>query len=332
MVLNNTHGIQISEETRQRVLQAAHDLGYVPDAAAQALASRRAQIIGLLLTRSPHHVASDAYLTLILDGLLQIVRRQGLRLMVDIVETQHQKEAYLQLVRAKRIDGLLLSGPQFDDEALRLLGETGFPTVLLGQVPSPDFCSVDIDNRQAARGAVGHLIKLGHTRIACITNAAAIYTAATERLNGYRQALEEAGLPFEPGLVRFGDFDPQSGYNGMHSLLASGQRFSAVFVASDTVALGAKAALRERGLNVPGDVAMVGFDDVPVSRYMDPPLTTVHLPAEEQVEKSTQMLFQLIRREEPAERHIMLSTQLVVRQSCGADQRQSILPRGNHGS
>jgi len=186
LVLNDVKGIQISEDTRQRVIRAAKELAYVPDAAARALASRRAQIIGLVLVRSAKHITSDAFLTQVLENLLDVVHEHELRLLIDIIEPQHQKEAYLHLVRSKHIDGLILSGPRFDDEALSALEDHDFPTVLMGQLPGTGLCSVDVDNRKAACEAVEHLLQHGHQRIACITNAPLLYTAATDRLNGYR--------------------------------------------------------------------------------------------------------------------------------------------------
>ncbi|MCJ7659328.1 MAG: LacI family transcriptional regulator, partial [Anaerolineales bacterium] len=191
-VLNKVPGSQISDDTRRRVIQAAEELGYVPDAAARALVSRRAQIVGLVLARGPHHLASDAFITQILDGLIDVVRHNGMRLLTDIVEPHHQKGTYLELVRAKRIDGIILSGPRFDDDALQALEEDGFPTVIMGQLPETSLYSVDIDNCDAARTAVAHLVNLRHCRIACITNASTTYTAAAERLRGYRGALEAA--------------------------------------------------------------------------------------------------------------------------------------------
>ena len=160
-VLNDVKGMKISNDTRIKVKGAADELGYVPDAAAQALASRRSRIIGLILTRKPHHIASDAFITQILDGVLEIVHKNDLRLLVDIVEPEHQEEAYTEMVRAKRIDGILLSGPRFDDDALMVLGEEGFPTVLIGQLPGPTFYSVDVDNFSAAvfYHVVGHMIR-----------------------------------------------------------------------------------------------------------------------------------------------------------------------------
>lgn len=318
LVLNNVEGIQISEETRNRVIYTAKELDYVPDAAARALASRRAQIIGLVLTRSPHHIASDAFLTHILDGLIGVIHLHGMRLLIDIIEPEHQKEAYLQLVRAKHIDGVILSGPRFDDQALRALEEVGFPTVLMGQLPGTNISSVDVDNRAAARKAVTHLLSLGHTQIACITNAPLLYTAADERLNGYRDAIERGGLAYNENLVRFGDFDIESGYRQMSDLLASATRFTAAFVASDEVALGAKAALRQAGLKIPGDVALVGFDDLPMAYYTDPPLTTVHLPAIELAQQASELLLDLLKGRQVTKRKVILDTHLVVRESCGA--------------
>lgn len=317
LVLNNVQSIQISEETRQRVIEAAHDLGYVPNAAAQALAKRQAQIIGLILTRSPHHITSDAFLTQILDGLIGFFQQHGLHLLIEIVEPHHQKEAYLQLVRAKHIDGVLLSGPRFDDEGLRALEENNFPTVLIGQMSGSSLCSVDVDNCAAAKLAVDHLLQLGHKRIAFVANAPLDFTAASERLRGYRECLESAGLPFDDRLVLYGDFDPQSGYIQMGNLLAVRPLPSAVFVASDVVAIGAMLAIREHGLRIPQDIALVGFDNVPFSRYVDPPLTTVHLPAHELARRSGEMLYQLIRQEPVPLRQILLDTHLVVRQSTG---------------
>lgn len=319
LVLNDVQGVQISPETRQRVNQAAEELGYVPNAAAQALVRRRAQIIGLLLTRNPHHIASDAFLNQVLDGLITAVREFSMRLIIDIVEAKHQKKAYLELVRAKRIDGLILSGPRFDDEALVALESDRFPTVLMGHLPDTNLYSVDIDNAAAAEQAVNHLIKLGHQQIACITNAHPSYTAAAERLAGYRQALQAHKINFDQRLVRYGDFVPESGYHQMKDLLEESPQLTAVFVASDVVAIGAKAAIREHRLNIPADIALIGFDDVPLAQYLDPPLSTVRLPAAELAAKASEILIQIIQGSPPLNKQVLLDSQLIVRQSCGAN-------------
>jgi len=330
LVLNNAPGAQISQTTRQRVMDAVKELNYVPDAAAKALASRQSQTVGLLLIRTPHQIASDTFLTQTLDGLIQSFHNKGMRLLIDIIEPRHQKEAYLHMVRAKRIDGILLSGPRYDDEALTALEEAHFPTVLLGQVPGSWFSCVDVDNRAAAVSAVAHLLKLGHTRIACITNAPLTYTAAIDRLRGYCQALEDAGIPYDESLVRYGEFDCESGYHQMGSLLDSKASFTATFVASDTLAFGAKAAIRERGLRIPQDIAMVGMDDLPVARYFDPPLTTIHLPALELARHASEMLFQIMHEHQPEQRQVILNSHIVVRESCGAKLSEDALLQTNH--
>jgi DNA-binding LacI/PurR family transcriptional regulator len=325
LVLNKVKGVQISEETRRRVVESAERLGYVPNAAARALASRRAQIFGLLLTRQPHHIASDMFISQILDGLIEIVRKNDMRLLIDIVQPEHQEVAYLDLVRAKRIDGLILSGPRSDDKALLALVQEGFPTVLIGQLPGTDFYSVDVDNRSAAQTAVNHLINLGRTRIACITNAQPSYTASVERLIGYRDALIVAGIPYNERLVRYGDYDLESGFNQMEALLNNHTNIDAAFVASDTVALGAMAAIRKRGLRIPDDIALVGFDDVPLARYASPPLTTIHLPALELSRLAGETLVKLIRGSSIKQKQVILDTHLVIRESCGAGKLPGVI-------
>ena len=321
-VLNNVEGMQISEQTKLRVFQAAHDLGYVPDAAAQALASGRTKTIGLLLARHPRVIASDMYLTQIMDILVREISRHGMRLLLEVVEDFENRESYLKLVRSNSIDGILYSGPRIDDTALGYLVEHNVPTVLMGAIPGSSYYFVDVDNRAAAKQAVLHLVGLGHRRIACITNANAIYAAPNDRLQGYQDALIETGIDFDPTLVRHGDFDPESGYLQMNSLLDLAIRPTAVFVASDVVAFGAMAAIRERGLQIPNDIALVGFDDIPFSRYIEPSLTTIHLPIPELARCASDMLIGLIRDEQPVNPQVLLSANLIVRKSCGAVQEK----------
>ena len=317
-VLNDVPGVNISQETRQRVLGAAQELGYVPDAAARSLASRRTHTLGLVLVRNQSHLAADAFLPQVIHGLAESTRRAGFHLLLEPVEAIGHPDAYIHLVRAKHIDGIVLSGPRSDDEQLAALVDEGFPVVLLGQLPDKSACFVDVDNQSAAREAVTHLIRLGHQRIGCITNAPAEYTGGADRLAGYRDALRGAGLTYEEKLVRFGDFVPESGYRAANSILREEPPPTALFVASDVVAFGAMAAIRERGLSIPDDIALVGFDDIPLARYVDPPLTTVRLPAGELGRQAGHMIVALIQNGEAPPGSTLLETELVVRASCGA--------------
>ncbi len=316
-VLNKTSHQQISPETVLRVQQAAEELGYVPDESARALVSRRAQSIGLIFSRPTVRISSDIFLNQVVVGLLDVVHANQMRLLLDVVEDLDEKNTYVNLVKSRRVDGIILNGPRFDEQALDYLAENDFPTVIVGSLPQSHFCSVDVDNVAAARTAVEHLIHLGHRQIACITNAQAPFTAAIHRLTGYRQALENAGLPYSADQVRFGNFDPQSGYTQMKSLLAGPVRPTAVFVASDVVAYGAISAIHEHGLSIPGDIALVGFDDVPMSNFISPSLTTIRLPATELAVKAGELLLDLIQGKPQEPCQVLLPTELIIRQSCG---------------
>jgi DNA-binding LacI/PurR family transcriptional regulator len=274
-VLNQTAGVQISQATRERVVVAATELGYHPHASARQLAGGRSNMIGLVLRQSTEQVAGDPFLVETLRGLALAARSAGFRVMVEPLAPDGTYEA---LLRSQHADGLVVSGPRVDDPSLRRLVRDGFPIVLQGSLPGVPALSVDIDNVAGARVAVEHLIALGHRRIACITNAPVVYTAAQERLTGYHDALAAAGIALEEDLVAEACFDAPSGHAAMAGLLDSA-RFSAVFVASDVVALGAIGALRERGLRVPMDISVVGFDDIPLVAFFDPPLTTIRVPA-----------------------------------------------------
>jgi DNA-binding LacI/PurR family transcriptional regulator len=316
LVLNDVEGIHISPETRQKVRDAAENLGYIPNATAQALATRRAKAIGLVMTRSPHHIASDTFLPQILGGLLEVAKQHKLHLLIESVEAEHQDRVYLELARAKHIDGMILLTPRIDDAALRRLEEIDAHTVVMGKLANSNLYSIDVDNQLAARKATQYLIDIGHARIACIANAPASFSSAHERVLGYKDALVASGIIPEDDMIRYADFDPQSGFGCMKSLLTSGKKFTAVFVASDNVAMGAKSALREAGLRIPEDVSIMGFDDIPWAQYSDPPLTTIRLPAQKLASEACLLLLDLMKGSEPEERNLVLDTELVVRNSC----------------
>lgn len=317
LVLNNVQGIQISPETRQKVIDAANELGYVPDATAQALVSRQTKAIGLVLTRSQHHIAADAFLPKIISGMLTTAKKHNIRMLVDWVETEHQESAYFELARAKRIDGMILSTPRLDDDALKALETADMPTVMMGSIAGSKLPFVDVDNTKAAEKATSYLVGLGHRDIACISNAPPEYTAAPERVMGYKNIISQMNIPINEDMIRYADFDPESGYECMKSILQTGENFSAVFVASDNVAIGAKAALREAGYRIPDDISLIGFDDIPWAKYSDPPLTTIKLPAESLAQSACTLLLDLIKdRSGEIHNQVILDTELIVRKSC----------------
>lgn len=309
-VLNYRTDIQISDETRQRVFLAASELGYHPHAPARQLAGGRSHILGLVLRQSAEQVAGDATLAETLRGLASAARAAGSRVMVEPLAPEG---TYDRLLRSQHADGLIVSGPRFDDPSLAELASDGFPLVLQGSLPGLAVPSVDVDNVAGARGAVEHLLSLGHRRIACVTNAGLTYTSARERLDGYREALAAAGVPWDPELVAEGAFDAASGARATAELLRR-TTFSALFVASDVLTLGAFVAVREANRRVPDDIAIVGFDDIPLAAFFDPPLTTVRLPAFELGQAAGRALLDRIA-DRAVPQRTLLPTELIVRGS-----------------
>ncbi len=319
LVLNNVKEAQISDETRKKVLQAASELDYHPDASARRLVQGRSQVIGFVERHSPFQNFADAFMAEVLRGLHGVARQHHYHILFEPTSAKRNAENdFLQLIRERHADGIVLSGPRFDDQQFfRQLADNA-PIVLQGRLPGCQIPSVDVDNVGGARLATEHLLGLGHRRIGMITNGPLAYTAAADRRSGYLSALRDSGIEFAPSMIQTGAFSPESGYHAMQRLLDQVPRLEAVFVASDVVAIGAIEAARQANLRIPDDLAVVGFDDIPWSAYINPPLTTVRLPAYSLGWKAGYLLIQLLNQEEIEETTQLLETQLIVRESCGA--------------
>ena len=202
-------------------------------------------------------------------------------------------------------------------ESMFNLMESGAPIVLQGHWSGINVASVDIDNIESAKMAVEHLVHLGHTQLGMIVHAPLAYTAATARLKGYQDVVSSNGFLSVADRVAVADFTPTTGEQAMESLLASGAPLTAVFVSSDTVAVGAMRAAKRKGYRIPDDISFIGFDDIPMAVYQEPPLTTVRLPAYGIGWATADLLIRLIVGEEIRERNLMLESDLIVRASCG---------------
>ena len=313
LVLNDVRTISISEATRKRVIDAARDLRYVPHAAGRALVMRRTRNIGLVHSS---FASSHGLLIDVIRGLTNVMSRYEHRLLVDIFPPGDDGTDLADLSRAKHIDGLVLFESRIDDPPLKAVVDDGLPVVLIGTVENDRLCSVDLDNRRAARMVTEHLIGLGHRRIGCITHAPREDSAAAARFAGYLDALQAAGIGFDAAVSSEADFHPGSGYVAMGKLLdASGTPPTALFVTNDLVAMGAMKRIRESGLRIPEDIAVAGFDDIPTAAFAAPPLTTLRFSAEEEGRRAGEMLIGLIEgRVEPGRRE-EIGTELIVRES-----------------
>ncbi len=317
-VLNDVAGMRISEDTRQRVLAAAHELDYHPNASARRLVTGKTSILAYVERQSPERAFADAILPQVLRGVHDAASRSAYEVLFAPIPVQNGKGRCEQLVRGGHVDGIILSGPRTDDSGLRTLFDLDVPIVLQGKWPDVEVCSVDVDNFAAARMAVEHLIQLGHSRIGIMLHAPLVFTAAAARLEGYTASLDTHGLNFSPEWLVTADFSPGSGETAMDELLSRKQDLTAVFVTSDTVAIGAMQAARRSGLRIPNDLAFVGFDDIPLAVYQEPPLTTVRLPAYGIGYGAADLLIRKIDGTELATYMDLLEMELVVRASCGA--------------
>ena len=313
-VLNEVSSVSISDATRKRVFDAAKKLNYSPNIAGKKLVSGKSYTIGLVLCQSPEQIFTDAFLPQVILGVEQAAMQQGFHVLLKPVDP-NDTGGYARLIAENHVDGILLSGPREDDTALMNLHQQRVPVLLMGQLPNTDIPFVDVDATAGAELAVNHLIERGHRCIGMITNAPLSYTSAQQRRDGYVRALKSANLPIDKNLVKEGNYTPGSGFEAMKALLEATPRVSAVFVASDVVAIGAILAVKNAGLRIPQDIALVGFDDIPLAEFFDPPLTTVHLPAFGLGWAGGERLIRIIQGEGLNDASLLLESKLITRQS-----------------
>lgn len=314
-VVNNQPNVR--PEVRERVWKVIEEVDYHPNRAARSLASRRSSIIGLVIPREIHAVFSDPYFPILTEGIARACNERNYTMVLGLI-TPEMHDPYRRLVRGGLLDGVIVTSAVQDDPfVLRLLQEE-FPFVLVGRAPHHDGVSyVDVDNVSGARTAVQHLARLGYRRIATITGPLNTIPGQ-DRYEGYQKGLRSAGLTHDPDYVVEGDFGEMSGTRGMEDLLALETPPDAVFAASDMMAIGALKALRAAGLHVPGDVALVGFDDIPLSALLHPPLTTVRQPISGMGYTAATLLFEELECEDiESPQRMILPTELVIRASCG---------------
>jgi len=316
-VINNHPNVR--PEVRERVWKVIREVGYQPHAAARSLVTRRTQIIGMVIPEAVTTLFTDPFFPLLLRGATGACNAHQYQLMLSLFTAYaNQQDIYRRVLRSGYLDGVVVASASLNDPLIPNLLRDGIPFVSVGRHPDERVNYVDVDNVGGARMAVEHLIRLGHQRIATITGPLDM-VAGQDRLNGYRQALQARGIPVEEELIAEGDFTESGGMAAMQRLLPASP--SAVFVASDTMAIGALKALRQAGRPVPQDIALVSFDDIPIASAIDPPLTTVRQPIERLGSMAIEVLLSVI--EGPSEEgalvhRIVLPTELVIRASCGS--------------
>ncbi len=313
-VLNNQPHVR--PEVRDRVLQVIAETDYHPNPVARSLASQRSGIIGLVLPRSTEDFFTDPYFPRLAQGVAHGCNQYDYILSLFLLKT-HADEAKMlnRIAFGGLFDGLIVQAGDADDTFVASLSKLDIPFVVAGRVMDPiEVNYVDIDNEAAAFNIVMHLLHLGYKRIASITGPLNT-TAGMDRYHGYLKALQSRDITTNPAMIVEGDFSEMSGFYAMQRILPF--RPDAIFVASDTMALGALRAIRQAGLAVPGDIAMVSFDDLPPATMAEPALTTVRQPIRRLGIKAVEVLLEVMENRTPTPQQVILNTELVIRQSCG---------------
>jgi LacI family transcriptional regulator len=302
----------VRESTRQKVLAAADQLGYVANLSARSLAGGRSQIIGVVVPG-----LDNGYIGEIVRGIDEELARVNYDLMLYTTHRRLGKEGqYVSAIANGLADGLLLIVPLVPDEILKALPQIDFPHVMIDQSePSNTSMVVDATNWQGAYDGTSYLIGLGHRRIGHITGTPEL-TSAGERIDGYRAALRDHGIAYDAQLVVEGDFYHGGGMAGAAALLDLPERPTAIFAANDLSALGAMEVIRAHGLRMPEDMSVLGFDDIPHAQIAYPKLTTVRQPLAQMGRVAVRLLLDQIEQPGRPTRRVTLATELVIRDSC----------------
>jgi len=315
-VLNNHPNV--SEEARERVEKVIEEYNYRPSSAARSLATDRTFEICILTPRRQGDALANGFWTLLHLGIFEQCIARGYFVSLSMVSPEIDQEVHDHVLSEHRFDGFILITEEVTDLVAATLKEREVPTVLIGHDPSrPELSSVDVDNYRGAYEATTHLCGLGHERVGAMLGSMDL-KESIERKEGYSQALRDAGQTVDPEWVALGDYSQESGHQIMEEWIERGGYPSACFCANDGMAIGALLALHQADIAVPEEVAIIGFDDLPTSKYAYPPLTTVHQPIREKGEKAADMLIDQVEGKNEAVQHVELPGKLVVRASCGA--------------
>lgn len=316
----------VSLAARKRVEKIIQNTGYHPNAAARSLASQRTHMIGLVIPRTTSAFFTDPYFPQLTQGVAFACNDHHLTLSLFLVGNQNDEDEITpRISRRGMLDGILIQSGTSDDRLLKRLQSSQVPCLVMGRPLVDEAVNyIDVDNIRAAKQATKHLIGLGYQRIGMITGSKNS-SASIDRSEGYRQAMQESGREVEAALIVEGDFSENSGYIAMEKLLPS--KPDAIFAQSDIMAIGAMRAVQEVGLKVPQDIAFVGFDDLPIASVSAIKLTTIRQPITHFGIKAVELLIDIIEKGAKPAKRLILDTELVIRESCGAKLRDPLSPQ-----
>lgn len=309
----------VKEDTRQRILEVIQQHNFQPNLGARSLAGGQTGVLGLVIPAAVSTIFSDLFFPQFIRGVSAGCNAQNYSMMLWLVEPQYEQRTMREIQHNGLLDGVIMASMAMNDPIFESLYESKMPFITIGRHPTLDINYLDVDNVTSATNAIRHFIKLGRKRIATITGPQN-KIAGYDRYIGYIKGIEEAGMPLLPELVIEADFTEEGGYEAMQQLIPF--KPDAVFAASDTMAIGALRALSETDLRVPEDIALIGYDDVPLASRTNPPLTTIRQSLQDMGSAAVSALAEIVRRPSEKPRHILLGTELIIRESCGGMLKQ----------
>lgn len=304
---------RVREETREKVQTVIDELNFQPNIAARSLAAGKTGIIGLVIPAGVSALFSDPYFPQLIQGISSACNIRDYSMMFWVDEPYYRLRTVRHLLYSGLLDGVIISSMLMDDPIIRSLYERHMPFVLIGRHPELDVNFLDINNKAAAYKATSFLIDCGYRRIATITGPKNMI-AGFDRYQGYCMALDQHDCALKESLVAEGDFTEAGGYKAMKELLPKNP--DAVFIASDTMAMGALRAIHEADLSVPDEIGIIGFDDSPIASHANPPLTTMRQSPYEMGYKAVNTLIEIINNPGRPPQQIVLESELVIRESC----------------
>ncbi|KGN00572.1 LacI family DNA-binding transcriptional regulator [Clostridium botulinum] len=313
-VLNNHPDVK--DETRKKVLEVIEEVNYIPNNSARNLKRNTSKSIGVLVKG-----INNPFFSKMIKSIEEKIDDKKYSMILHYNESSTDDfDAAIELIKEKKLKGLICLGGNFDNLDKKQMDNLSVPIVIASSNITSDanknlFSSVVIENEKAAFDAVEYICKLGHKGIGIITTGEEDRSVGRLRFQGYKNAIFENGIKFDENLVEIGEYTFESGYEAMSRLLDKDLKITAVFVTTDIMAIGAAKAILSRGLKIPEDISIVGFDGIDYSKYFHPSLTTVEQPVENMAEKSIEILLNLIN-DKKINQHIVFKTKLLKRESC----------------
>lgn len=309
-VINNHP--RISEKTRNKVLFAIKKLGYTPDGIARGLKLKKTYTLGVLIPD-----ITNPFFAEIARGVEDTANKNGFNVILCNTDDKLKKErTYLDILKERRVDGLILGTAHIRDKSILELEKNNFPYILVSRnIEGLDKNCIIINDMVGGIMATEFLIRLGHRRIAHITGPLKV-RAAIDRLEGYKDALKKHGVEYKEELIEEGDFRIKGGYQAMKKFLDLPEPPTAIFAANDLLALGAMQAIQKKKYHIPEDFCIIGFDDIRLASFVYPPLTTIRQPMLEMGTLAVKMLLKIIEEGEFNQRKLMLKPELIIRESC----------------